>query len=115
VIQKVRADAQAQASAANGFEGDPLRPLGRYYGHLASAAATTGQALHAPEPPPPPPVAAAPAPPPPAAAPARPAPRCKTKRIVRRHRHVVRRRTRSGRRYRSVRIHRHVRKRRVCR
>ena len=38
VIQKIRADAQAQATAANGFQGDPLQPLGRYYGHLASAA-----------------------------------------------------------------------------
>ena len=49
VIQKIRADAQAQATAANGFQGDPLQPLGRYFGHLASAAATTGLTLRAPE------------------------------------------------------------------
>ena len=47
VIQKIRADAQAQATAANGFQGDPLRPLGRYFGHLASAGATTGLTLRA--------------------------------------------------------------------
>jgi hypothetical protein len=110
VIQKVRADAQGQATTTNGFMGDPLQPLGRYYGYLASARATTGLALRAPEPP-------APAPPP-AAAPAAPAPSCTVRRVVRRHRHVVRRRARHGRRARTVRkvrIHRHVRRIRVCR
>jgi hypothetical protein len=108
VTQKIRADAQAQATAANGFQGDPLHPLGRYFGYLASASATTGLALRAPDPPP-----AAPAPP--AASPSRPAHTCTTKRIVRRHRHVVTRHTRAGKRYRTVRIHRHVRMQRVCR
>ena len=110
VIQKVRADAQGQATTTNGFMGDPLQPLGRYYGYLASARATTGLALRAPEPPPPAP--------PPAAAPAPPAPSCTVRRVVRRHRHVVRRRARHGRRVRTVRkvrIHRHVRRIRVCR
>jgi subtilisin family serine protease len=109
VIQKVRADAQAHATAATGFEGDPLHPLGRYFGHLASATATTGLTLQAPG-------AQAPtAAPAPGAAPSRPAPRCTFRRIVRRHRHVVTRRTRAGKRYRTTRIHRHVRKQRVCR
>jgi len=107
VIQKIRTDAQAQATAANGFQGDPLRPLGRYFGHLASATATTGMALRAPDPPPPPPPAAV--------TPAPRAPTCTIKRIVRRHRHVVIRRTRAGKRYRTVRTHRHVRKQRTCR
>ena len=117
VVQKIRGDAQARATTANGFSGDPLQPLGRYYGYLASASATTGLALHAPDPPAPP-AASPPAPAPPqapAAAPSRPAPTCKVKRVVRRHRHVTRRRTRAGRRYRTVRIHRHVRKKRTCR
>jgi hypothetical protein len=109
VIQKIRADAQAQATAANGFQGDPLQPLGRYYGHLASAVATTGLTLRAPDPP-----SAAP-PAPPVVTPAPRTPTCTIKRIVRRHRHVVTRRTRAGKRYRTVRIHRHVRKQRICR
>jgi subtilisin len=109
VIQKVRADAQAHATAANGFLGDPLRPLGRFFGHLASTTRTTGLALREPEPEPPP------APQPPAVTPPPPAPTCTIKRKVYRHRHVVRRRTRSGKRYRTVRIHRHVRKQRICR
>jgi hypothetical protein len=107
VIQRIRADAQAQATAANGFQGDPLRPLGRYFGHLASATATTGIALRAPDPPPPPPPAVV--------TPAPRAPTCTIKRTVRRHRHVVIRRTRAGKRYRTVRRHRHVRKQRTCR
>jgi subtilisin family serine protease len=43
IIDKLRADAAAHASLANGFLGDPLRPVGpallgdRYYGHLAWA------------------------------------------------------------------------------
>ena len=49
VIQRIRADAQARATAANGFQGDPLQPLGRYFGHLASATATTGLTLRAPD------------------------------------------------------------------
>ena len=36
VIEKMRADAAAHATAANGFVGDPLRPVSnRFYGHLA--------------------------------------------------------------------------------
>jgi subtilisin len=107
VIQRIRADAQAQATAANGFQGDPLRPLGRYFGHLASATATTGMALRAADPPPPPPPAVV--------TPAPRAPTCTIKRIVRRHRHVVIRRTRAGKRHRTVITHRHVRKQRTCR
>ena len=111
VIQKIRADAQAQATAANGFQGDPLRPLGRYFGHLASGVATTGLTLRAPDP-------------------------LRLLRLLRlrwsrratagahlhhqadralRHRHVVIRRTRAGKRYRTMRLHRHVRKQRICR
>ena len=38
VITRVRADAAAFATVANGFSGDPLRPLtGRYFGYLAYA------------------------------------------------------------------------------
>ncbi len=38
VIARVRSDAQAGATATNGFKGDPLRPVtGRYYGYLARA------------------------------------------------------------------------------
>jgi subtilisin len=108
VVQKVRADAESHATAANGFNGDPLHPLGgRWYGYLASAAASTGTTLAAP-----PPTPAAPTPP--AAAPAPRVPTCTVRRVVRRHRHVVVRRTRVGKRKRSVRIHRHVRRIRVC-
>ena len=40
VIQRVRSDASAFATVANGFSGDPLRPLsGRTYGPLLTAAA----------------------------------------------------------------------------
>ena len=40
VIAKLRADAQAAATSANGFAGDPTRPVsGRYYGYLVNAAA----------------------------------------------------------------------------
>jgi subtilisin family serine protease len=45
IIDRVRADAAAHATLANGFLGDPLRPVGpaffgdRYYGHLAWAGA----------------------------------------------------------------------------
>lgn len=39
VLARVRADAAAAATLANGFAGDPLRPVsGRYYGYLAAAA-----------------------------------------------------------------------------
>jgi subtilisin family serine protease len=39
VIVKLRTDAAAAATSANGFTGDPLHPLsGRYYGNLVSAA-----------------------------------------------------------------------------
>ena len=95
MIQKIRADAQAQATAANGFQGDPLQPLGRYFGYLASADRD-----HRPD--------AAGAGPAAASAsasgrsrPRRAAPTCTIKRIVRRHRHVVIRRTRAGKRYRT--------------
>ena len=38
-IAKLRADAAAGATAANGFAGDPLRPVsGKYFGYLDSAA-----------------------------------------------------------------------------
>jgi subtilisin len=38
VIARVRADAAAGATLANGFAGDPFRPVsGRYFGYLASA------------------------------------------------------------------------------
>jgi subtilisin len=107
VIQKVRADAGAQATVANGFLGDPLRPLGRYFGYFTSATQTTGLALRAQDPP-----AVVPAP---APATSKPAPTCTIKRVVYRHRHVIRRHTRAGRLYRTVRMHRHVRRQRVCR
>jgi hypothetical protein len=107
-VQKVRADAESHTTAANGFIGDPLHPLGgRWYGYLASATASTHTTLAAPPPP-------APAAPTPAAAPAPRAPACTVRRVVRRHRHVIVRRTRAGKRKRSVRIHRHVHRTRVC-
>jgi subtilisin family serine protease len=38
IVAKIRADAAAQATAANGFSGDPLHPIaGRYFGDLVSA------------------------------------------------------------------------------
>ena len=38
IVTRIRADAAAQATVANGFTGDPLRPLsGRYFGYLVSA------------------------------------------------------------------------------
>jgi subtilisin family serine protease len=37
VIQQIKADAAVNATAANGFVGDPIHSLGRYYGHLVSA------------------------------------------------------------------------------
>jgi hypothetical protein len=39
VIQKIRADAQANATAANGFAGDPNHAVtGKYFGFLVSAS-----------------------------------------------------------------------------
>ena len=40
VIAKIRADAAATATTANGFSGDPLRPIStsKYYGYLVNAA-----------------------------------------------------------------------------
>jgi subtilisin len=36
IVQKLRSDAAAHATATNGFAGDPLRPVsGRYFGYLA--------------------------------------------------------------------------------
>src|SRR2546428_6772490 len=56
VIQRIRSDAQAHATATNGFAGDPSRPLGgRYYGYLAWAGAYSGAGAPPPPPPPPPP------------------------------------------------------------
>ncbi len=38
IVQKIRADAQAHATATNGFNGDPLHPVaGKYFGYLAWA------------------------------------------------------------------------------
>src|SRR3954453_5101731 len=43
VIQTMRADAQAGATASNGFTGDPLHPVtGRYYGYLLDAPRSAG-------------------------------------------------------------------------
>jgi subtilisin family serine protease len=40
IIQRIRSDAQAHASAANGFTGDPFHPIsGRSYGYLAWSGA----------------------------------------------------------------------------
>jgi subtilisin family serine protease len=41
IVQKLRRDAEAHATAANGFIGDPLHPLGRYFGFLVSAEQST--------------------------------------------------------------------------
>ncbi|MDQ3935815.1 MAG: S8 family serine peptidase, partial [Actinomycetota bacterium] len=39
VIAKLRSDAAAAATSANGFHGDPLRPVsGKHFGHLVAAA-----------------------------------------------------------------------------
>jgi subtilisin family serine protease len=56
VIEQVRADAAANASAENGFLGDPLNPVGVYYGHLVSATDPTVRRI--PQRPAPTPVAA---------------------------------------------------------
>jgi hypothetical protein len=38
VVARIRADAAGAATLANGFLGDPLRPVtGKYYGYLVSA------------------------------------------------------------------------------
>jgi subtilisin family serine protease len=38
IVQKLRSDAQAHATASNGFNGDPFHPVGsRYYGYLTYA------------------------------------------------------------------------------
>ena len=43
VIQKMRSDAQAHATLANGFTGDPLHPIsGRYFGYLGWGGVTSG-------------------------------------------------------------------------
>jgi len=52
MIEKLRRDAADFATGGNGFFGDPLHPLGGYFGHLVSAAQST-----APIPQPQPPVA----------------------------------------------------------
>jgi subtilisin family serine protease len=41
IVQKLRSDAAAHATEANGFIGDPLRPVGRFYGNLVSAEQST--------------------------------------------------------------------------
>ena len=39
IVAKIRSDAQAAATSANGFTGDPLHPVGgKYFGYLVSAA-----------------------------------------------------------------------------
>jgi subtilisin family serine protease len=48
IVQKLRRDAELHATAANGFIGDPLHSLGRYFGFLVSAEQST-----LPVPPPP--------------------------------------------------------------
>ena len=35
IIERIRADAAAHATTANGFLGDPLEPVGRYYGFMS--------------------------------------------------------------------------------
>jgi subtilisin len=43
VIQTMRSDAQAGATSANGFTGDPLHPVtGRYYGYLVDVPRSAG-------------------------------------------------------------------------
>jgi subtilisin family serine protease len=38
IVQRLRADAAGAATTANGFNGDPLRPVtGRFYGHVVAA------------------------------------------------------------------------------
>jgi subtilisin len=39
ITQKIRSDAQAHATSSNGFNADPLHPIGsfRYYGYLVYA------------------------------------------------------------------------------
>jgi hypothetical protein len=45
IIQRIRSDAAAHATAANGFDGDPFHPVsGSYYGNLAWAGAYLGGA-----------------------------------------------------------------------
>jgi subtilisin len=56
IIQKLRNDAAAHATPTNGFIGDPLHPIGRFYGNLVSAEQST-----IPVPPPSPPLPATPA------------------------------------------------------
>jgi subtilisin len=75
IIQKLRSDAAAYATPANGFIGDPLHPIGRFYGSLVSAEQST-----IPVPPPPPPPSAPPAPPA-AAAPTQRIPKCKVPKL----------------------------------
>ena len=41
IVQKLRTDAAAYATPTNGFVGDPLHPIGRFYGHLVSAEQST--------------------------------------------------------------------------
>ena len=49
MIEKLRRDAADFATSGNGFFGDPLHPLGGYFGHLVSAAQST---VPIPQPPP---------------------------------------------------------------
>jgi PKD repeat protein len=49
VIQTMRSDAQAGATAANGFTGDPFHPVtGRYYGYLLDVARSAGDPVNSP-------------------------------------------------------------------
>jgi subtilisin len=41
VVQKLRGDAEQHDTGTNGFVGDPLHSLGRFYGHLVSAEQST--------------------------------------------------------------------------
>jgi subtilisin len=110
IIDRMRADAAAHATATNGFSGDPLQPLGsRWYGHL-SWLGPSDSVAETPSPAPVPTPASAPA-----ASPVPPAPTCTVRRSVRRHRHTRVLRRHGHKRKRVVRIHRHVRYVRTCR
>jgi subtilisin len=52
IVQKLRRDAELHATSANGFTGDPLHSLGRYFGFLVSAEQSTVPVVPPPMPPP---------------------------------------------------------------
>jgi subtilisin family serine protease len=104
IIQRMRTDAAASATSANGFAGDPLQPQGsRWYGYLTGLGLGSGAISADP----------APAASPPTAAPAPRRAACTVRLKVRRYRHV-RWRHRGGKRKRVAWVHRHVRVVRVC-